>query len=587
MHTQGRGNIAALGAITAVCIVMALFADTAIKAGLDADRYSLMESLVERGTSRVEGATFPSIDWVKIDGQFYSGKPPLLSVAGAGVYWAFRAATGWTLKEHPDAFVRMMICIFVILPYLGILWLFWSRFLPPSLPLATKWGLLLVLAAASLLLPYAKTFSNHLLAAFLLLAALLSGIRGRDFAVGLLAGLSAAVDLIPGTCFGLGWVICRIARKSPVRQWALSVAGAALPLGINAALNYATIGSIWPAYLLPNALNYEGSLWITPASPSSDYETFSNYGMALFHFTFGHRGVFVFMPLLPIGISSWVQLLRSGDPQETGLKSTAAATLTAIVGTILLTPKFSLGLAGGAYGPRHIIPVIPIAYAGMPLAWPILKQGVRRILVPAFAVWSGLLAAIGSIEPWTPNTLSVYAPLEVAANVAAKSSSGWSDFSEQIIDHTAWSRDFAYYEIGRTYASAGKPAEAVMAFRRSVTINPNRALAYYHYGTLAGSLGAMKEAATAFQKLVSLEPDNGGGWSNLGLSLLAMGQTDNARSALERGLEINPNSRGALIGMIRISRQQGNTSGTQGFIERLERLEGPGSAEKLAPPPRK
>ena len=104
--------------------------------------------------------------------EYYSSKPPLLTVVMAGEYWLIKHTLGWSINEHPDAIVRIGLLTFNVLPLILYLWMMGRLAERYG---ATDWGRLFVVAAAAfgtLLSAFLITFSNHVPAAFATLIAL-------------------------------------------------------------------------------------------------------------------------------------------------------------------------------------------------------------------------------------------------------------------------------------------------------------------------------------------------------------------------------------------------------------------------------
>ncbi|MEI7635517.1 MAG: tetratricopeptide repeat protein [bacterium] len=557
--------------------------------GLDADRYALMESLVERGTTCVDEATFASVDRARLNGHFYSEKPPLLSFAGAGVYFILHHGPGWNFRENSSQIVRVMIAFFVIIPLCFLLWMFhallsrqhcgWKgAIIATTLP-----------ALASLLLTYGVCFTNHPLAGALLFAAFYTGFDLRDescmtntavsaaspclryFAVGFLSALSAAVDLLPGAIFFAAYLAFEFRRMS-IRSMGFLLTGAMIPAVLHVILNRAATGLWLPAYFVHERNLYAGSIWRADSMIAGDYEPFPNYLTALYHYTIGHRGVFFFMPLMLYGLIYASKSARSMGAGRAGLALTVLATF---VITLLATPAISLGLAGGSYGPRHIVTVTALVYFYAVNEFRRKGRAWRTILAACLVAWSAAIAWTGALDPWTPGTLSVYAPLDVLAARAARLSNGWSLFAQNIADKTAYSRPFAYYELGRIYREQGKMNEAIYAYKHSLDLDPNRPLAHYALGSTSGMMGRMAIAIEAFDKLVQIEPANAGAWANLGISLLNTPRAIEARAPLEKGLTLNPHSRAALSGLAEWHGRFGNAENAREFTRKLDMITSP------------
>src|SRR5262249_8962222 len=125
----------------------------------DRSRWATVRALVDHGTwvigrretdpatgkYRDEGIIFED-GWQSVDKvlhperqEFYSSKPPLLTLLAAGAYWVLKQAFGWSIAQQPFEVIRTIVIVFNVLPwalYLGLLaWLLhrhtasdWTRF---------------------------------------------------------------------------------------------------------------------------------------------------------------------------------------------------------------------------------------------------------------------------------------------------------------------------------------------------------------------------------------------------------------------------------------------------------------------------
>src|SRR5947209_9653558 len=98
--------------------------------------------------------------------EYYSSKPPLLSVLIAGLYWLVKFITGWTLTKNPNEVIRALLLLINGVPFAIYLWQLarlvetWGR---------TEWGRMYVLAAgafATLVAPFLITLNNHTIGTF-------------------------------------------------------------------------------------------------------------------------------------------------------------------------------------------------------------------------------------------------------------------------------------------------------------------------------------------------------------------------------------------------------------------------------------
>ena len=294
--------------------------------------------------------------------EFYSTKPPLLTVLVAGEYWLIKQATGWTLKNQPQEVVRLILLTINALPlvlYLVLLaWLLEQH-------AASDWGRFYILGCAAfgtLVTPFLITFNNHTVGTFSALVAVYcvckiwegKGHAWLSLLAGLAAGFTATCDLPAlalAACLGLvllyqGW------RRSPVpRSWILLYAGGALvPLIAQAALNFSLLGTSveevggpWYRKALVLAkrglggpygefggpwYKYEGSHWAREPAPGQkrrgidfarEHESRTTYAL---HLLVGHHGVFSLTPFTLLTLAGVVMglarahRLRAEIPNE-------------------------------------------------------------------------------------------------------------------------------------------------------------------------------------------------------------------------------------------------------------------------------
>lgn len=606
-----RANLWTALAIVVYSVLLLAFADTRIMPGLDMDRYAFMESLVERGKVTVDESAMKSVDRIKIGDHFYSGKPPVMNFAGAAFYWPLHHGLGWKFSDGETAprLVRTMIFAFVTLPVAATLWMVWLAGGGGGRPRRGAAALALV-ALASPVPVYGLVFTNHPLAMALLMGAFMAR---RGAVIGLLAGLSATVDLIPGALFLAGYGAMMLLEPADIRRAVALAAGAAGPLALHLALNRATLGTWNTSYLVKGAFDYEGSVW-TAAIDHLDYESFDTYAAGLWHYTLGHRGALWLVPLATWGlVSSALAAWRgAAKPAETlddelamqdrpHARSLAAATFAAGAGVLLLVPKFSMGLAGATYGPRHLLPAVPLLFAYLPVPFPARGQTRRRTVFALMAAAGMAITGIGCIDPWTPYTMSVYAPLDVAA--AATTRLGWRDLPGTIVTATAHRPSFGWQELGYHAMSAANavrdPSQgaagttgradrttaleaemrrrqlgemALEAYMTCLKLQPDRLQAIYAAAVVAGDLGKYDTAIRLFTELTGRDPKNAGAWANLGQTLQRAGRTGEARPFYEKAFSLNPDSRAAMNGIATARLNSGDRDGAALYLRRLLRV---------------
>lgn len=240
----------------------------------------------------------------------------------AAVPYAATARLGWTLREHPDAALRVLTFFMVVLPMGWLLGLIFRHPWVAHRTLRSRVLLTLAFALGSLLTPFAVTLNHYALAAACLLAAVnvltARGLatRGAAAAAGFWVAASLASDVPPAFLFGAGLALTALLRAPRALPWL--AAGAAAPLLLYAALNARILGSPLPANLHAEEMQfYKGSYWEQfrakgLAGNPGYYQ--ASYARRLFHATAGHKGVYWMMPLLALATAAALSLARRRAP---------------------------------------------------------------------------------------------------------------------------------------------------------------------------------------------------------------------------------------------------------------------------------
>ncbi len=101
--------------------------------------------------------------------------------------------------------------------------------------------------------------------------------------------------------------------------------------------------------------------------------------------------------------------------------------------------------------------------------------------------------------------------------------------------------DYAYYNLGNSYARAGKFPQAVSAYRKALLYNPAPAEFWINLGIAASRVGDLDQSLNAFAEAVVRDPDNANGHLGFGIALYQARYFSAAEKELERALTINPN----------------------------------------------
>ncbi len=75
-----------------------------------------------------------------------------------------------------------------------------------------------------------------------------------------------------------------------------------------------------------------------------------------------------------------------------------------------------------------------------------------------------------------------------------------------------------WFNLGYVREQAGKPKEAIAAFREAVRLVPTQDMAWYGMGLAHARLGQHAEAVNALEKVVELQPMSGAGFYQLGMA---------------------------------------------------------------------
>jgi hypothetical protein len=260
----------------------------------DGSRLATAESLIERGTFAIDDSVFVNpppdvvergllpndpdlvyslargtLDKVLIDGHYYSDKPMVPAVLGAGAYRLLMLAGLPRPADRPDVFGRVSTILLCGLSYavaVGCMWVLGRR-----VGLSPGWRLVWLgsFALATVLPAYTRNVNAGLpqLAAVAGLAVLLARIAAEPGRVswatlvgaGCCAGFGYTVDQASGAPLvpiALVVIALRLRRWQPV---ALYLLGAVPWVVAHHAMNYA-VGHVWvPLGMVPEYLDWPGS----------------------------------------------------------------------------------------------------------------------------------------------------------------------------------------------------------------------------------------------------------------------------------------------------------------------------------------
>jgi len=167
-----RGSACLAATVIAVAAVVqtvvVLHADP-LQSANDRSRWCTIRALCEEGSYRIDRVRqlpgWDTIDLVRVDGHFYSTKPPLMATWVAGVVAGIQAVTGWTFDRDLKAINAATLLIINGLPF--VLWLIALAVRLPALTSnrATAGFVLMTAAWGTLLSPFLASLNNHTVAA--------------------------------------------------------------------------------------------------------------------------------------------------------------------------------------------------------------------------------------------------------------------------------------------------------------------------------------------------------------------------------------------------------------------------------------
>lgn len=352
-------------------------------------RAAMVAALVEHRSLCIDPYHTHTQDKSLIDGRHYSDKAPLPALLVTPVYAAVVAAG--LVSPGPDGLLTPQLLMLGgllcgSLPLALIITLCWMRLRRQATVLSP--ALLATLPVlGSFLFVYSGSFNAHLLGALFALLALMAVEDERPLPAGLWTGCAVLCEY-PLAVLAVWWALRPLWGDGP---W---------PARLRSSLRFIAGGL--PAVAL--LLLYNTILTGSPFSIGYEHEahyTFmhDSYGLALpslsalWGLTFsGYRGLFVYMPVLLVGLSAWALSVRRDrswryDP-----------VLPALLALLLVIASYRMWWGGWALGPRHLsAAAVLLAWRWMPLVaehrWlrgPVALTGAFGLLVAVAAkctVW--------------------------------------------------------------------------------------------------------------------------------------------------------------------------------------------------------
>ena len=402
-------------------LLYAAFTQSHINSWNEISRLASVEALVQHGTWAIDNTALGSLTGDKIfwNGHFYSDKPPLFSLAGAGVYAVLHHGLGLSLSpQECNPITSPCHCVALMCPQPPDWAYYWLTViligLSSALMLAlfyhstALWGLsnlpaILftgVLGLGTAIWPYSLIFSNHVPAAACLMAALYALVRlkvndsSRRWL--LIAGFatSLAFTMDPGTSPFLILFSVFVLLRHRIQAWPFFVGGL-LPLAVTAALDWWMLGDPLLPTMHTAGFDYPGSVFPATVGGTHAPADVLDYG---FRSLVGDHGLFAFTPVLLWAIYALGMVLF-----ERGhwLRGEAATVGLASLATVLHLTLFTYDFGGAGFGVRWFVTFVPLLFffAIQPSLYRTLQ---RRLVFAALSALSIFSAWQGALAPWGP-----------------------------------------------------------------------------------------------------------------------------------------------------------------------------------------
>ncbi|MGA9352300.1 MAG: DUF3857 domain-containing protein [Terriglobales bacterium] len=145
---------------------------------------------------------------------------------------------------------------------------------------------------------------------------------------------------------------------------------------------------------------------------------------------------------------------------------------------------------------------------------------------------------------------------------------GAIDLLKRAVDGDAKLKD-GWYDLGRAYAGANNPTDAIGAFRKQIDEDPNHKLANLELGVELQQMGKTTEALGAYRKQIEIAPYEKESHKDLGLLLAQIGKDADARTELEAAAAIPPDDPETKLALAQVYGRLGDTAKSQALMKGL------------------
>ena len=402
----------------------------------DASRLATAESLVDRGTLKIDHSIFVippkpdghrplpypahrsdlltsgTQDKLFIQGHFYSDKTPLPSIYLATVYRGWTWFGGSTFSERPDWCCRVLTGSSSGLAFIVAVWCVLRLGRTVGLSDRLRLELGVALAVGTIAVGNAGTVNAHIIqlaAAMWLFVGLLELSKGshsirRLIGIGTLAGIAYAADTSAGPTLLFATLVAVLGTTRRVRHAIIVIAASGPWLVAHHAVNYWIGGSLAPANANPANFHWDGSPFVAGAITGRwQHATPVHFLRYAGDLLFGKQGFLLHnLPVLIATVWAWPVLKQVKRDRWVLL-----AALFWCVSTWLLAAVSSTNRSGQCLSVRWFLPLLAAGFVYLAI---LLRN--RPDLIPDFrlaAVWGVPIAILSAIYGlWIPHMLPGY-----------------------------------------------------------------------------------------------------------------------------------------------------------------------------------
>ncbi|MCK5459731.1 hypothetical protein KAI52_01310 [Candidatus Parcubacteria bacterium] len=366
-----------------------------------ASRFLTIESLVEKGSFEITEKHIYTCDKIFREESYYSSKPPVLSAAGAGIYYILHNFFNLNLPDNPylnteNLSVYLITLILVGGTYLLLLFYFYKTLKLLRIKKEHQILLLIGLGCGTLYLSYLPTLNNHTIAGsflfvgFYYLLKLKLG-KAKDhikniILCGFFTSLSAVIDIPTGliflALFGI-YLFFTISKKQAIYY----IFAAAPIIIIHLFLNLQITGDFLPPQLHPE-------IWARTEDKSYQQPNSILYA---WNIIFGARGLLFYSPIFIFAFYSIFTTLKN---RKNRFWKEAALVCGGFLIIFLYYIKVG-DYSGCAYGFRWFIAATPLLYFFIIFLFSKKISFKFKNIFVIILIISIFISIIGLCNPWS------------------------------------------------------------------------------------------------------------------------------------------------------------------------------------------